>query len=86
MTDPTWGQDDCGSGRKRLFCRRGAAAKLLRRLPAVQPAPLRQDTALIATELRSPILEPNLQEKLLVTMALTTVQQNLLLTVLLTAT
>jgi hypothetical protein len=57
----------------------------MRRLPAVQPAPLRQNTPLVAAELGSPILEPNLQENLLVTMTLTTVKQNLLWTLLFSA-
>jgi len=69
--DRTWGQDGGGSGCKRLFCCCSAAAKLVRSLPAVQPAPLRQDTPLIAAELGSPILEPNLQEDLLITTAVT---------------
>ena len=70
--DRTWGQDGGGSGCKRLFCCCGAAAKLVRCLPVVQPAPLRQDAPLIAAKLGSPVLEPNLQENLLVTVTLTT--------------
>jgi hypothetical protein len=66
--DRTWVQDGVGSGRKRLFCCCGAAAQLVRCLPAVQPAPLRQDTPLVAAKFGSTILEPNLQENFLVTM------------------
>ena len=71
--DLTWGQDGGGSGCKRLFCCCGTAAKLVRSLPAVQPASLRQDTPLIAAELGSPILEPNLQENLLISRTVTAV-------------
>ena len=73
MMDRTWGQDGGGSGCKRLFCCCGGTAKLVRSFPAVQPAPLRQDTPLIAAELGSPILEPNLQENLLITRTVTAV-------------
>jgi hypothetical protein len=58
----TWGQDRCGSGCQRLFHRIGTAGQLGRSLPAVEPAPLRQDTSLVSAKFGSSVLEPDLQQ------------------------